>query len=187
MLRDEPCERTRSAGPRDAEEVDLAGPLSACRFDRRGFLVAGGSSGCPEPERHRSPGEGCRTKFSAADEGRSELQHLRDAGLAGHRRRRGDAGLAGRRRRRARRGAVRPTPRSQRNRRHDAQHDQDSWRPARFPVRSSSHEKIMPSLPSHPTAAGLRGCPDSRFVVAQVCDEGCRVESRCGRAPWRLM
>jgi hypothetical protein len=78
---DEVLERRLIAGPGDAVEVDLAGPLLACRFDRRGFTIAGVSSRGPEPERDRVTGDGRPVELSAADERRSELQGFSDTGI----------------------------------------------------------------------------------------------------------
>ena len=50
---DESLERGIVAVPRDPDELHPAGPPLACRFDRRGFMVAGHSSGRPEPQQHR--------------------------------------------------------------------------------------------------------------------------------------
>ena len=80
MAIDEVLEGRFVTGPGDAVEVDLAGPLFARRFDRRGFTVAGDSSRRPEPERDRPTGNGGPIELSAADEWRGEPQRL------GHRR-----------------------------------------------------------------------------------------------------
>ena len=84
---DEVLERRLIAGPGNAIEVDLAGPLLACRFDRSGFTIADASSRRPEPERDRTTGDGRPVELSATDEGRSEPQRFRNSGVDRGRRR----------------------------------------------------------------------------------------------------
>ena len=78
---DEVLEGRFVASPGDPVEVDLAGPLLARRFDRRGFTVAGASSRCPEPERERATGSGGAIELAAAEEGCREPQRIRNSGV----------------------------------------------------------------------------------------------------------
>jgi hypothetical protein len=74
---DEVLKRGLVAGPGDTVEIDLAGPSFACRFDRRGFTVAGTSSRRPEPEPDWSACDIDAVERAATDERRREPQRFR--------------------------------------------------------------------------------------------------------------
>jgi hypothetical protein len=74
---DEVLEVVVGAGPCDADEVDLVCELRCDLLDRGGFTVADASSGRPEPERRRHPGDRGTVEGATADEGSAELQDVR--------------------------------------------------------------------------------------------------------------
>lgn len=78
MAVDELLEGALVAGPGDAVDVDLSGPLLACRFDRRGFTIAGDSSRRPEPEGDRLADDRDAVELTATDERSSESERHRD-------------------------------------------------------------------------------------------------------------
>jgi hypothetical protein len=75
---DEVLEVVVTAGPRDADEVDLACELRCDLLDRGGFTVADASSGRPEPEGGRCPGDRSTVEGSTADQWGAELQDVGD-------------------------------------------------------------------------------------------------------------
>ena len=74
VLVDEALERRVVTRPSDADEIDPAGPLLCCCFDRRSFCVTDRSSRCPEPKRSRTAGVVSAGELAAADEWCAELQ-----------------------------------------------------------------------------------------------------------------
>jgi len=82
VLADEPVERRIIAVPGNTDELHLAGVLLAGRLDRGGFVVAGASSGRPEPQRHRGVAEGTEVEVAPTHQWRLERKGLCRAALA---------------------------------------------------------------------------------------------------------
>lgn len=78
---DEAVERVGVAVPGNTDELSLLSPLLARRLDRGGFVLAGASTGRPEPQCDRIAGERAEVESAATHQRSVEVERRR----GGHR------------------------------------------------------------------------------------------------------